>query len=420
MRPTRRGYAVIAVVVGGVAVGSVFGARTLDAVVLPGVIALLGGVVYLRLVSAPTVTRTLPPAEIAHTERTITVSIEGGRGVPATVRDRLPADIDVADGRSKGRFGGARENEAIVDAAVGGAEVSYAVVPRRRGAHTVGPATVVVTDVLGLVQRSLVVDTQDTLVAYPRMGTLPTAIQAELRASYLSHDTTQRDEFDDLREYVRGDALRDVHWKSSARHDELMVMEFTDRTDPDRVTVTAGVAESADTTADDHAEDVATLGDRMADAAATVCASVLRGGGSVSLTTPSGNVDASPGRIRPALGHLASAESGRVPNPDADIVVVADAEGVSVRFDGREHRFEGPIGDASPLRTAAGRIDADTDAEPPRGSPGVGGIEPEPANAHPITSDRATDEGDLSEGVGDITDREIGGRAGVDRPEGIE
>jgi uncharacterized protein (DUF58 family) len=419
MRPTRRGYAVIAVAVGAVAAGSVFGARTLDAVVLPGVIALLGGVVYLWLASTPAVTRTLPPAEIAGTERTITVSLEGGQGVPATVRERLPADIDVADERSRGWFGGTRENEAVVDAAVGGAEVSYAVVPRRRGAHTVGPATVVVTDVLGLVKRSLVVDTQDTLVAYPRIGTLPTAIQTELRASYLSHDTTQRDEFDDLREYVRGDALRDVHWKSSARHDELMIMEFTDRADPDRVTVAAGAAESADATTDDRAEDVATLGDRMADAAATVCASVLRGGGSVSLTTPSGTVDASPGRIRPALDHLASAEVGRVPDPEADIVVVADAEGVSVRFDGREHRFEGPIGDASPLRTAAGKIDADTEAAPSRGSPGVGGIEPEPVNGYPTTSDRATDGGILPEGVGDSPDRETGRRAGVDR-EGTE
>jgi hypothetical protein len=91
----------------------------------------------------------------------------------------------------------------------------------------------------------------------------------------------------------------------------------------------------------------------MADAAATVCVSMARAGGSVTLTTPSGRVEASPGRIEPALEHLASAAGGHVPDPEADIVVVADADAVSIRFDGRERRFEGPIGDAVPLRTAA-------------------------------------------------------------------
>ena len=420
MRPTRRGYAVVAVVVGTVAVGSVFGARTLDAVVLPSAVALFAAVVQLWWVSTPSVTRTLPPAEIAGTERTITVSLDGRRGVPATVRERLPTDVDVAADPSEGRGGDAADHEAVVNAAIGGDAVSYAVVPRRRGAHTIGPATVVVTDVLGLVQRSFVVDIRDTLVAYPRIGTLPTAVQAELRASYLSHDTTQRDEFDDLREYVRGDALRDVHWKSSARHGELMVMEFTDQTDPDRVTVAAGVAESADTTADDDAGGVATLGDRMADAAATVCVSVLRGGGSVSLSTPSGSADASPGRIRPALDHLASAERGRVPTPDADIVVVADAEGVSVRFDGREHRFEGPIGDASPLRTAPEEADGDIDAEGSRGSVSAGGIEPEPGGGQSIAADRVPDGGVIPGGIGGATDGEAEAQPDVDRPGGRE
>ena len=416
MRPTRRGYAVVGVLVGSVAVGSVFGARTLDAVVLPGVVALLAAVVQLWWVSTPAVTRTLPSAEIAGTERTITLSLDGGRGVPATVRDRLPTDVDAA-GSSRGRGGDAAAHEAVVDAAIGGAAVSYTVVPRRRGTHTIGPATVVVTDVLGLLKRSFVVDTQDSLVAYPRVGTLPTAVQTALRASYLSHDTTQRDEFDDLREYVRGDALRDVHWKSSARHDELMVMEFTDRTDPDRVTVAAGVAESADATADGGTGGVATLGDRMADAAATVCVSMIRGGGSVSLSTPSGSADASPGRIRPALTHLASAEGGRVPNPDADIVVVADTEGVSVRFDGREHRFEEPLGDASPLRTAPEAVDGDGDTERAHGVVSAGDIGPEPAGGRSIAADRAPDGGVIRDRVG-ATDDEAESQADVDRPGG--
>ena len=373
MRPTRRGYAVVVVVAGAVAAGAVFGARALDAVVLPGVVALVAAAVQLRRTSAPGVDRAVPPAEIAGTQRTITLVLDGSRGVPATVRDRLPAGVD-AVAESSGDRSRSAAGHAVIDAAIGGEEASYEIVPRRRGAHEVGPARVVVTDVLGLLRRRFAVDARDTLLAYPRVGTLPTAVRTELRAAYLSHDATRRDEFDDLREYVRGDALRDVHWKSSARHDELMIMEFADRSDPDQVTVAAGVADGAaadvdsdgtvtdagveDATTDDDVA-AATPADGMADAAATVCVSLVRAGASVALATPSGRVTASPGRIRPALDHLATAAGGRVPIPDADVVVAADTDGVSVRFDGRSHRIEGPIGDTVPIGAGAGSVGSD-------------------------------------------------------------
>jgi hypothetical protein len=45
-----------------------------------------------------------------------------------------------------------------------------------------------------------------------------------------------------------------------------------------------------------------------------------------------------------------------VPAADADVVVVAEGETVSIRFDGREHRFEGRVGDA---QEGADRIDID-------------------------------------------------------------
>jgi len=435
MRPTRRGYVVVAVVVGAVAAGAVFGARALDAVVLPGVVALAAAVLQLRRASVPAVNRTLPPAETAGVERTITLSLDGDSGVPATVRDRLPAGVAAAPPGSETREAA---GHAVVDAAIGGADVSYTIVPRRRGAHEIGPATVVVTDVLGLLQRPFVVDTRDTLVAYPRIGTLPAGVRAALRAASVSRDAAQRDEFDDLREYVRGDALRDVHWKSSARHDRLMVMEFADRSDPDRVTVAAGVAEgaavaggdakNADAVADDTvrataagdgAGGAATPADRMADAAATVCVSVVRDGGAVSLTTPSGRAEASPGRVRPALDHLAGASGGRVPAGDADVVVVADAEGVVVRLDGREHRFEGAVGDATSLRTATEGSD-ETGTGRPHDPEAPGDAEPAAAGGRAIAPDHATDGGVFPDGGGGAADGESGARVGADGPEGIE
>jgi len=359
MRPTRRGYAVVGVVVGALLAGAVFGARALDAVVLPGVVALAAAAVQLRRAPTPELRRTLPPADVAGTAGTVTLELPGDGTYPATVRDRLPAGVDSPD-CAAGRDG----SHAVVDAAVGGDPVSYGIVPQRRGEHAVGPATVVVTDVLGLLERSTVVDRRDTLVTFPRIGSLPGALGADLRAAYRSRGATDREEFDNLREYVRGDALRDIHWKSSARHDRLMVREFTDRADPERVTVAAGVAAgSGGVAADGAAAD--TPADRMADAAATVCVSLVRDGASVALTTPSGSVDAAPGRIRPALRHLAVAAGGRVPTADADIVVTAEDDAVSIRFDGREHHLDGRVDGAVSLQEVSDGIGVDD-----RGRPG--------------------------------------------------
>ncbi|MBB6647091.1 DUF58 domain-containing protein [Halobellus ruber] len=385
MRPTRRGYAVVGVIVAAVAAGAVFGARALDAVVLPGLVALVAAAIQLRGAPQVDVDRTLPPADVAGSSGTVTLELDGDRTYPVTVRDRLPEGVD-PETPPRGR--GAGGDETVVDAAVDGDPVTYGIVPQRRGEHVVGPATVVATDVLGLLERSTVIDRRDTLVTFPRVGTLPGTLGAELQAAYQSRATTQRDEFDDLREYVRGDSLRDIHWKSSARHDELMVQEFTDRADPERVTVAIGVDEGAGQVGDDGTGD--TPADRMAAAAATVSVALVRGGASVTLTTPSGTVDASPGRIRPALRHLAVAAGGRVPAAEADVRVVADGEAVSIRFDGREHRFEGRVGDAVSLREVTEYVDA-----PPEQA---GSGPDDPADA--VAGSAATDRGVASDGSG--------------------
>ena len=122
MRPTRRGYVVVAVVVGAVAAGAVFGARALDAVVLPGVVALAAAVLQLRRASVPAVNRTLPPAETAGVERTITLSLDGDSGVPATVRDRLPAGVAAAPPGGETREAALENLDEAVELHEGGGE----------------------------------------------------------------------------------------------------------------------------------------------------------------------------------------------------------------------------------------------------------------------------------------------------------
>ncbi|QCC48833.1 DUF58 domain-containing protein [Halobellus limi] len=247
----------------------------------------------------------------------------------------------------------AGDREAVIEATVGGDAVTYDVTPKRRGEHEIGPASVVATDVLGLVERTREVDARDALVAFPRVRSLSGAVRADLRAASRSRSAAGRDEFDGLREYVRGDALRDVHWKSSAKRDGLVVREFTADADPEHVTVAAGTVTGETRVGVERPEDDGGgtgdgsartnddgAADAMAEAAASVCLSLVRDGAGVTLTTPSGSVEAAAGRRRELLDHLAVVEGGPVPRESADVEIVAGADSTTVRFDGRERDFE--------------------------------------------------------------------------------
>lgn len=435
MRPTRRAYVVLAVVAGAIVSGSLFGARSLDAVVVPALVALVAAVVQVWRAPTPTIERTLPPARPAGTSGTVELRLDAPRSYPATVSDRLPPGIDGGggvdgDGRGPGADSDSRDPEAdsdsgevddedteadgdgtgpaeaaataaVVDATIGGDSVSYEITPRRRGKHEIGPATVVVTDVLGLVARTSRVENRGTLLVFPPIRRLAPGARTELLAASGAVDPrpSGRDTFEGLREYVPGDPLRDVHWKSSAKRGSLVVQEFAGEPDRDRVVVAAGLGavdgggqridsgndgttagdrstqntrdtESDDRGTDPHARgprpdtggipagavdagdetgpapadlgsaqvDVETV-DAMAEAAATVCLSALDDGVPVSLVTPSGTVTASPGIERPILEHLATAEGGPVPSVDADIVVTAAAGTASIRAGGVVRSF---------------------------------------------------------------------------------
>jgi len=371
VRLTRRGYAVLAVAVGAFAAGTQYGPRTLDAIVLPAAVVLLAGVVQVWQTTPPTLERRLPPPDEPGTTGVVEVEVSASRPYPVTVRDRLPPGIESVDSAAntsaEASVGSAAsvasadpsESTALVDATTGGDAVSYEIHRQRRGRHEIGPASVVVTDVLGLVTRTYEIDTRDTVVVYPPVQSLSESVRRELQATIRTRQTRGRSEFDTLREYVSGDALRDVHWKSSAKRNELVVREFANDPEFERLTVAAETASesaattpttgsaataSSDTATTPTTESAATTTtDAMATAAATVCLALVGDGVAVILETPSGSVDAAPGQTRPLLEHLASVEGGTAATEAADVRIVASAESVSIRFDGRVRDFNGPV-----------------------------------------------------------------------------
>jgi len=131
--------------------------------------------------------------------------------------------------------------------------VEYEVTYDQRGVHRLGRTIVRVRDVLGLVETVHRLNETTAVLVYPRVYAVGDP-GSFLRT--LGPESDERTEFDRLREYVPGDSLRDVHWKSSAKREDLLVTEFTDPADEEAVSIAA----SADSRyADDMATAAATL-----------------------------------------------------------------------------------------------------------------------------------------------------------------
>ncbi|MFG1837395.1 DUF58 domain-containing protein [Micromonospora sp. NPDC049175] len=113
-------------------------------------------------------------------------------------------------------------------------EVRYDVPTHRRGVVPVGPLRVTRRDPLGLVALARAYGAAVPVWVYPRVHPL-TAVprgagrSLDGRVDGVPHGSIT---FDSLREYVVGDELRRVHWRTSARVGELMVRENVDTSLP--------------------------------------------------------------------------------------------------------------------------------------------------------------------------------------------
>jgi uncharacterized protein (DUF58 family) len=312
IRPTRRGLAVVGLAVagGGAALG--FGPRALDALVAGSAVALVAAVLQLRTLDPPAVTRTPPPGGTPDTTAEMRLHIETSTPFTGVVTDTLPPALD----------GDPRTTRLVGEGAV-----TYDVVYRERGEHAVGPVEIAARDVLGLAERRFVDPSRSAVVVFPRVYRPPPAVADRLRGLSVRAQGGERGAFDHLREYTQGDSLQDVHWKSSAKREDLVVREFAD--DSDRATI--GVRASA---AAGHA-------DAMAEAAATVCCALLDDGAGVALATPDGRVRVGPDGVERLLTHLARTGDGApTTTGDTDVIVRADADGTTVTVDGETTRID--------------------------------------------------------------------------------
>ena len=223
---TRRGWTVVGAAVGLLVGGRVLGADELSVLGLAGLALVALSVVWV-LTSRPrlVVARRVDPPRLH-------VGDVGRADLDCTPdglhHTRLLELVEsIADGGWRARF--------LVAPIAPGMQVTpaYRIPTERRGALALGPTRVSVSDPLGLARRGHVVAPREEVLVRPRVHAIvPPTLGAGRR---LAHDddhspraaaTDAAGEFLAVRPYETGDDPRRVHWRSSARSDDLMVRQY--------------------------------------------------------------------------------------------------------------------------------------------------------------------------------------------------
>ncbi|MFD0684629.1 DUF58 domain-containing protein [Actinomadura fibrosa] len=182
------------------------------------------------------VRREIAPAKVGRGEPAVGVLTvtNAGRGVRGVTARDAAGSAEVAVDVPRLRPGGGRT-------------VTYRLPTDRRGRIPVGPLRLVRADPLRLARRVREYGEPQVLLVRPR--TVPLSLLPSGRAHHLDGPTSDRSPagtatFHALREYVVGDELRHIHWKSSARTGTLMVRQLVDASLPTTTVVLEARPES--------------------------------------------------------------------------------------------------------------------------------------------------------------------------------
>jgi uncharacterized protein (DUF58 family) len=246
MRITTRGYGLLAAGALLLAAGFWFGYPELAALGAAAIVAVVGALAFVAWRPRLTVSRIVDPDRVMRGEPSrVTLHVANASrffGASLVARDRLA----LADGRSASSR--ARADGRSASSRVGGTvpvplvrlrpgkvtTVAYGVPTRRRGVIDIGPLEVSRRDPLALVGVVRRYGGQNKVWVRPRVHVI-TAVPVGLsrsmdgRIDRVPHGSIT---FAALREYVMGDDLRHVHWRTSARVGELMVREHVDTSLP--------------------------------------------------------------------------------------------------------------------------------------------------------------------------------------------
>jgi uncharacterized protein (DUF58 family) len=218
---TTRGRVALAVAGTVYLVGWAFGMQEATPVAIGLALAVLGGVVWVRLGVRPMeLIRRLPPERLEGDSVTVRLELRAESGT-------LPSSAVVVD--DAGELG---RHVTEADDRHGALRAEYGLDHVPRGRYRLSGAMLLVEDPFGLVRRVMPLGREDALSVYPRLvelgglfseGGVPGGAGRRLLLSRVAGYDVHG-----VRDHQPGESLRAVHWKSSARRRRLMVKEFED------------------------------------------------------------------------------------------------------------------------------------------------------------------------------------------------
>ncbi|MEU8680196.1 DUF58 domain-containing protein [Streptomyces sp. NPDC048611] len=296
--------------------------------------------------------RTLAPSRVpAATESRVRLRMENVSRLPTGVlmiQDRVPYVL------------GPRPRFILDRVEAGGRrEVSYRVRSDLRGRYPLGPLQLRLSDPFGMCELTRSFSAADILTVVPRVEPLPAVPQAGEATGFgdgRQHSPALTGEDDVIpRGYRHGDDLRRVHWRSTARHGELMVRR-EEQPQKARCTVLLDTRETAHPgSGPDSPFEWAVAG------AASTAVHLLERGYSVRLLTDTGSSVPGPDGTGGFAGGTDSADTAGLLLDTLAVVEHSERTGLSAAYDALRGGTEGLLvaffGDLDEEQAAvAGRI----------------------------------------------------------------
>lgn len=238
-RPTARGWTLGAVGVVALVASALFGRTDVLFVGVFLTVLPLAAMISVT-VDRPrlTVARAFHPDVVAVGERATvvtTVRNQSPRPSPAARwREYAPPAVGVQPSAPFPRLGA---HQSTVSHGRDTVALRQEVEAEKRGAHPVGPLIVSRTDPFGVAYAEYAIGQPRTFLVTPRVfpltrGELDVAHSEGTEHELQRHSIPSADELI-AREYRPGDPLRRVHWRATARHDQLMVRQEEQRSNPE-------------------------------------------------------------------------------------------------------------------------------------------------------------------------------------------
>jgi uncharacterized protein (DUF58 family) len=206
---------------GGVALGY----AELAVLATAGVLAVLAGIVFTFPSASLRVHREISPVKVARGEPAVGVLSVSNAG------RRRRGGLQTVD-----VVGGGPVSVTLPSLPAAGTHtISYPLPTGRRGRIAVGPLCLVRADPLGMARRVSPRGGLEWLLVRPRvyaLPVLPAGRSRHVEGSISDDAPSGTATFHALREYVAGDELRLIHWRSSARLGTLMTRELVDASRP--------------------------------------------------------------------------------------------------------------------------------------------------------------------------------------------